>query len=106
MLGDKRLKALPDAPTLKELGYGLSSVNVVLFVAPKNLPADVAKTLTDAFAAANADPAIVSLMENRSLNAFAETGRGAGEDHAEPGRSVQAAAWKRPSSGAAAEPSS
>ena len=74
VLGEKRLKGLPETPTLKELGYGLSSVNLVLFVAPKNLPADVAKTLVDAFAAANADPAIVSLMENRSLNAFTETG--------------------------------
>lgn len=74
VLGEKRLKAMPNTPTLKELGYGLSSVNVVLFVAPKNLPADVAKTLTDAFAAANADPAIAALIENRSLNAFSETG--------------------------------
>lgn len=74
VLGEKRLKAMPDTPTLKELGYGLASVNVVLFVAPKNLPADVAKTLTDAFAAANADPAIAALIENRSLNAFSETG--------------------------------
>jgi tripartite-type tricarboxylate transporter receptor subunit TctC len=74
VLGEKRLKGLPETPTLKELGYGLSSVNLILFVAPKNLPADVAKTLVDAFAAANADPAIVSLMENRSLNAFTETG--------------------------------
>jgi tripartite-type tricarboxylate transporter receptor subunit TctC len=74
VLGESRIKALPDAPTLKELGYGLSSVNAVLFVAPKNLPAAVANALIDAFAAANADPAIVSLMENRSLNAFTETG--------------------------------
>ena len=74
VLGEKRLKGLPETPTLKELGYGLSSVNLILFVAPRNLPADVAKTLIDTFAAANADPAIVSLMENRSLNAFTETG--------------------------------
>jgi tripartite-type tricarboxylate transporter receptor subunit TctC len=74
VLGEQRLKALPDTPTLKELGYGLSSVNVVLFVAPKNLPADVTKALIDAFAAANADPAIVALLENRSLNAYVETG--------------------------------
>ena len=74
VLGEKRLKGLPETPTLKELGYGLSSVNLILFIAPRNLPADVAKTLIDTFAAANADPAIVSLMENRSLNAFTETG--------------------------------
>jgi tripartite-type tricarboxylate transporter receptor subunit TctC len=74
VLGEQRLKAMPNTPTLKELGYGLSSVNLVLFIAPKNLPADVAKTLIDAFAAANADPAIAALIENRSLNAFTETG--------------------------------
>jgi tripartite-type tricarboxylate transporter receptor subunit TctC len=74
VLGEQRLKALPDTPTLKELGYGLSSVNLVLFIAPKNLPADVAKTLTDAFAAANADPSITALVENRSLSPFSETG--------------------------------
>jgi len=60
--------------TVKELGYGLSSVNLVLFIAPKNLPVDVAKALVDAFAAANADPAITALLEDRSLNAFTETG--------------------------------
>jgi tripartite-type tricarboxylate transporter receptor subunit TctC len=74
VLGEQRLKALPNTPTLKELGYGLSSVNLVLFIAPKNLPADVAKTLTDAFAAANADPSITALVENRSLSPFNETG--------------------------------
>ena len=74
VLAEQRLKGLPDTPTLKELGYGLSSVNLVLFVAPKNLPADVAKALIDAFAAANADPAITALLDNRSLNAFTETG--------------------------------
>jgi tripartite-type tricarboxylate transporter receptor subunit TctC len=38
------------------------------------LPADVAKTLYDAFAAAAADPSIVDLMEKRSLNPFVATG--------------------------------
>jgi tripartite-type tricarboxylate transporter receptor subunit TctC len=74
VLAEQRLKGLPDTPTLKELGYGLSSVNLVLFAAPKNLPPDVAKALIDAFAAANADPAITALLDNRSLNAFTETG--------------------------------
>jgi len=74
VLAEQRLKGLPDTPTLKELGYGLSSVNLVLFAAPKNLPADIAKTLIDAFAAVNADPTIAALLDNRSLNAFTETG--------------------------------
>ncbi|CAM5205433.1 Tripartite-type tricarboxylate transporter, receptor component TctC OS=Bosea thiooxidans OX=53254 GN=ARD30_06570 PE=3 SV=1 [Bosea thiooxidans] len=74
VLGEKRLKGLPNVPTLKELGYGLSSVNLILFVAPKGLPADVAKPLYAAFAAAAADPSIVELMEKRSLNDFVATG--------------------------------
>jgi tripartite-type tricarboxylate transporter receptor subunit TctC len=74
VLGDKRVAGLPDVPTLKELGYGISSVNLILFVAPKGLPPDVAKKLDEAFAAAGADPSIVSLMEKRSLNNFVETG--------------------------------
>lgn len=74
VLGEKRLAGLPNVPTLKELGYGLSSVNLILFVAPKGLPADVAKTLNDAFATAAADPSILDLMDKRSLNAFVETG--------------------------------
>lgn len=74
VLGDKRVAGLPDVPTLKELGYGISSVNLILFVAPKGLPPEVAKKLDEAFAAAGADPSIVSLMEKRSLNNFVETG--------------------------------
>jgi tripartite-type tricarboxylate transporter receptor subunit TctC len=79
VLGEQRLKGLPNVPTLKELGYGLSSVNLILFVAPKGLPADVAKTLYDAFAAAAADPSIVDLMEKRSLNPFVATGEALAE---------------------------
>ena len=41
VLSDKRLKGLPDAPTLLELGYDIASVNLILFMAPKGLPADV-----------------------------------------------------------------
>ena len=41
VLSDKRLTGIPDAPTLLELGYDLASVNLILFMAPKGLPADV-----------------------------------------------------------------
>lgn len=74
VLGDRRVAGLPDVPTLKELGYGLSSVNLILFVAPKGLPSEVKAKLTAAFAAAGTDPTIVDLMNKRSLNNFVQTG--------------------------------
>ncbi len=74
VLGERRVAGLPDVPTLLELGYGISSVNAILFVAPKSVPPEIKTKLEGAFAAAAADPAIVDLMEKRSLNAFVQTG--------------------------------
>lgn len=74
VLGEKRIAGMPDVPTLKEIGYDVSSVNLILFVAPKGLPADVAAKLDAAFAAAGKDPAILELLEKRSVNAFIQTG--------------------------------
>lgn len=74
VLSDRRVAGLPEVPTLKELGYDVSSVNLILYIAPKGLPADVKAKLTTAFAEAGADPTIVALMEKRSLNNIVETG--------------------------------
>ena len=74
VLADRRVAGLPEVPTLKELGYGVSSVNLILYVAPKGLPADVKAKLTAAFGEAGADPSTVALMEKRSLNNIVETG--------------------------------
>ncbi len=74
VLSDKRVAGLPDVPTLKELGYGVSSVNLILYVAPKGLPADVKAKLTSAFADAGKDPSTIDLMEKRSLNNIVLTG--------------------------------
>jgi tripartite-type tricarboxylate transporter receptor subunit TctC len=67
VLSDKRLPALPDAPTLLELGYDLASVNLILFMAPKGLPDDIRSKLVGAFAAAAKDEKIVDLMDKRTL---------------------------------------
>jgi tripartite-type tricarboxylate transporter receptor subunit TctC len=67
VLSDKRLTGLPDAPTLLELGYDIASVNLIAFMAPKGLPADVRDKLTSAFAAAAKDEKIVDLMDKRNL---------------------------------------
>jgi tripartite-type tricarboxylate transporter receptor subunit TctC len=74
VLAEKRLAGLPDVPTLKELGYDVSSVNLILFVAPKGLPPEVAAKLDAAFAAAGKDPEILALLEKRSVNPFIQTG--------------------------------
>ena len=74
VLGEKRIAGMPEVPTLKEIGYDVSSVNLILFVAPKGLPQDVAAKLDAAFAAAGKDPAILDLLEKRSVNAFIQTG--------------------------------
>ena len=74
VLSDKRVAGLPEVPTLMELGYGVSSVNLILYVAPKGLPADVKAKLIEAFAEAGKDPSTVALMEKRSLNNIVLTG--------------------------------
>lgn len=74
LLGRDRLATLPNAPTLKELGYDVSSVNHILYLAPKGLPADVKERLTKAFNAAVADKSVVDLMDQRSLNPISLTG--------------------------------
>ena len=54
--GESRVAALPDVPTLKELGYDLEYYLWTGFFAPKNIPADVFKTLREATRQAVGDP--------------------------------------------------
>jgi tripartite-type tricarboxylate transporter receptor subunit TctC len=67
VLSDKRVAALPDAPTLLDLGFDLSSVNLIVFMAPKALPDDIRARLSKEFAAVAKDEKIVELMQKRSL---------------------------------------
>jgi tripartite-type tricarboxylate transporter receptor subunit TctC len=67
VLGDKRLTGIPDAPTLTELGFDISSVNLIVFMAPKGLSADVRDAINRAFADAAKDPKVVELMDQRNL---------------------------------------
>jgi tripartite-type tricarboxylate transporter receptor subunit TctC len=55
---DERLPSAPDAPTLKELGYDLSSCAVFVVSAPPNLPQDVELALAAALSSARASPAM------------------------------------------------
>ncbi len=62
--GDKRLKALPDVPTFKELGY--KDVEFYIWAglfAPAGTPDSILKTLREAAAKAAADPEFTTIME-------------------------------------------
>jgi tripartite-type tricarboxylate transporter receptor subunit TctC len=74
ILGDQRLPEFPDAPTLEELGYGVASINLITFVAPKGLPDDVRQKLEAAFTEATKDKAVVDLMNQRGLNNYVKIG--------------------------------
>lgn len=59
---DERLPSAPDAPTLKELGYDLSSCAVFVVSAPPNLPPEVELTLAAALASARASAAMTAFI--------------------------------------------
>jgi tripartite-type tricarboxylate transporter receptor subunit TctC len=60
--GESRVAALPDVPTLKELGYDLEYYLWTGFFAPKNIPADVFKALRGATRLATQDPEFKGAM--------------------------------------------
>lgn len=64
-LGDKRLRAFPQAPTLRELGYDVASINYCIILAPKGVPQPVQARLADAFGRAAKDQAYTSLVDER-----------------------------------------
>lgn len=68
VLGEKRIAGLPNVPTLREQGYDIASTNLIMFVAPKGLPADVEQKLTAAFEKAVRSNEIADLLKRRSVN--------------------------------------
>ena len=65
--GGKRSKALPDVPTLKELGYNVEYYLWVGIFAPKGTPANIVSTLNGAIEkAANSDQ-FTTAMTNAGL---------------------------------------
>jgi len=59
---NERLPSAPDVPTLKELGYDLSSCAVFVVSAPPNLPQDVEATLAAALSSARASPEMTAFI--------------------------------------------
>lgn len=61
--GDTRLKAYPDVPTLKELGYGISEAAPYGLAGPKGMDPKVVQVLHDALKKALEDPDHVKVLE-------------------------------------------
>jgi tripartite-type tricarboxylate transporter receptor subunit TctC len=62
--GDKRAPALPDVPTMKELGYNVEFYLWVGMFAPKGTPAPIVTTLREASRRAAADEKFAQAMKN------------------------------------------
>lgn len=73
-LGTDPVPGFETAPTLKSLGYDISSVNMVLYMAPKGIPDEAKAKLVAAFdAAAKAKP-VLDLLATRNMGSFIVTG--------------------------------
>ena len=66
-MGAQRSKALPDVPTMKELGYDVTYYLWVGLFAPKNTPAPILATLTAAIDKAAASPQFNEPLSNIGL---------------------------------------
>lgn len=73
-LGDQPVPGFESVPTLKSLGYDVSSVNLVLFLAPANLPKEAKDKLVTAFQAAATSPKVLELLAKRNMGSFVATG--------------------------------
>lgn len=61
---EARLITSPEVPTLRELGYDISSCSLFLVSAPPNLPDDIKNKLSPALAEAIRSPEMTSLIED------------------------------------------
>ncbi len=73
-LGDNKIVGFEDSPTLQELGYDVASVNYILFLGPKDMPAEVTARLATAFEAATKDADVQALLAKRNMGTFAQFG--------------------------------
>ena len=61
--GEERMEKYPDAVSYAELGYDVSVINWRGILANKDVPADIAAILEDAFLRAAADPEFIKFNE-------------------------------------------
>lgn len=69
-ISSKRSAVLPDTPTSVELGYNFSTTHWGGFIAPANLPKDIANTLQNAFKVAVKSDEYKIFMENLAMEAY------------------------------------
>lgn len=62
-----RADVAPDVPTLVELGYGLKGNAIQYILAPKGLPAPVARKIIDTFQAASLTPNYIDIARKNAL---------------------------------------
>lgn len=62
MHGDRRLKAFPEVPTLREQGYDFINETVFMIAAPKGTPPAIVKKLDEALRRAMDDPEFLQTM--------------------------------------------
>lgn len=65
--GEKRMKAFPDVPTLKELEYDFVNLTFYLVVAPRGTPAPIVKKLEEAFRRATDDQEFINYMKKAEI---------------------------------------
>lgn len=64
MMTPTRLPSWPDIPTLRELGYDVTVLPMLLIAGPKGMDPAVVKTLHDAFKKASFDPVFQKVLDN------------------------------------------
>jgi tripartite-type tricarboxylate transporter receptor subunit TctC len=65
--GETRMKAFPNVPTFRELGYNYVNPTRFMVAAPKGTPQSIVERLDEAFAQAVHDPEFVALMETQEI---------------------------------------
>jgi tripartite-type tricarboxylate transporter receptor subunit TctC len=73
-LGQDPVPGFESAPTLASLGYDISSVNMVVYVAPAGLSEEAKTALVDAFKAAAESETVLEILAGRNMGSFILTG--------------------------------
>lgn len=68
LFADERHPRLPDVPTAKELGYDVTWVEIRVWLAPEDTPADRIDVLAKAFEAAMKDPEVMAKFEELGMD--------------------------------------